>query len=166
MLHLKKIKSNHKSNLLLLLPLQEREQDPLLLKAWKMNPNGFGDSLIGSLSLKPTSTIDLIILILDLITLKGEWTMWSMIFISFKLSITSHVLGLLLCHPLKEMIMIVLLSHLPCYFLVYFFSSFMFLFYVSYLYLYFMYEFHSSILMHFLSLFYFNKGGEYSWLTL
>ena len=130
MLLLKKNKTNHKSNLLLLLlPFQEREQELLHLKAWKMNSNGLGDSLIGSLSLKLTSTIDLIILILILITSKGEWTMWSMIFINFKHSTTSLALGLLLCHPLKEMIMIVLLSHLAyscslnCFYVFFSFAS-------------------------------------------
>ena len=109
------LKKNNFKLLLLLLPLQEKELEPLYLKAWKMNPNGLVDSLIDSLSLKLTSTIILIILTLDLITSKGEWTMWSMIFINFKLSTTYLALGLLLCLPLKEMITIVLISFLYCY---------------------------------------------------
>ena len=113
-------KNKLKFLLFLLLPPQEKELEPLHLKAWKMNPNGLVDSLIDSLSLKPISIIVLIILTLDLITSKGEWTIWSMTFINFKLSITYLILGLLLCHPIKEMIMIVFLSHLPCYLLVIF----------------------------------------------
>ena len=98
--------------------------------------------------------------------------MWSMIFIKFKLSPNSLVLGLLLCHSLKEMIMIVLLSHLAlsCSLITFMFSFLLqlssmlplVLFYFTFVYLLLSMLYARITSFHLNAfLFYFDKGGEF-----